>query len=51
MPRMSQVMESLKVSKLTKSNMVAKSQGADSVKKITETKKREKLGKSKEKQQ
>ena len=32
-------MESLKVSKLIKSNRVAKSQGADCVKKITETKK------------
>ena len=30
-------MESLKVSKLIKSNRVAKSQGADSVKKITIT--------------
>ena len=30
-------MESLKVSKLTKSNRVVKSQGADSIKKITIT--------------
>ena len=37
MSRVSQVMESYKASKLTKSNRVVKSQGAESVKKITIT--------------
>ena len=37
MPRVSQVMESFKASKLTKSNRVAKSQGTDSIRKITIT--------------
>lgn len=48
MLRVSQVMESLKVSKTTKSNRVAKSQGADSVKNLT-TKKRKNKGSARQK--